>query len=167
MTLESSSSHQGESDVYSYQGKSLEREEYLGPEGNGPLGDQFIPCPKCGKTIHKFAIRCHDCSVVIREIGKIESGPRGSSAKGIGLVVGILVFALAAMVLAERAYSGGRGLGVAIPLSIVGFVMGINGLLGSLYFRYFVGFTFIRGLLGFGLGVLSLIVGIICFVLLI
>lgn len=167
MTSQNTASRQEASDSFSFEGRSLRREEYLGSAGNGPLGDQFIPCPKCEQTIHKFAIRCHHCGVAVREIGKIESGPRGSAAKGIGFVVGILVFALAAMVLAERASSGGRSLGVVLPLAIGAFVLGVNGLLGALYFRYFVGMTFLRGLLGFGVGALSLIAGIVCLLLLI
>lgn len=166
MTSQSTASRHEESDRFTFEGRSLNREEYLGHAGNGPLGDQYLPCPRCQTTIHKFAIRCHQCGVAVREIGKIESGPRGSAAKGIGFVVGILVFALAAMVLAERAYSGGRSLGAVIPLSVVAFVLGVNGLLGALYFRFFVGITFLRGLWGFGLGGLSLLVGIVCLLLL-
>jgi hypothetical protein len=164
MTSESTSPGSDDKESFSYEGKILSREAYLGPSGNGPLAEQYIPCPECRKTIHKFAIHCHHCGVAIREIGKIESGPRGSAAKGIGFVVGILAFALAAMVLAERAYSEGGSLGLAIGLSVAAFVLGVNGLLGVLYFRYFVGFSFLRGLLGFGVGALSLLAAIVCII---
>lgn len=167
MTSESSSPRRDESDAFTYQGKTLSREAYLGSTGHGPLGEQYLPCPKCGKTIHKFTIRCHHCGVAVREIGKIESGPRGSASKGIGFVVGILVFALAAMVLAERAYSGGSSLGVVIGLAVAGFVLGVNGLLGALYFRYFVGITFLRGLVGFVVGAVSTLLAIVCLILLV
>jgi len=155
-----------EADTYSYQGKKLSRESYLGPEELGPLADQFVECPRCGERIHKFSIRCHDCNTVFREIGKIDSGPRGSATKGIVFVVGVLVLATAAMALGQHAVSSGQNVAAAVALGVAGFVLGGDGLFGVLYFRYFVGVTFLRGLVGLGVGALSLLVGVACLVLL-
>ena len=154
-------------DSFTYQGKTLNQDRYLGDTGFGPLGDQFGGCPKCSTPLHKFAIRCHKCGATVREIGKIESGPKGSASKGIFFVVGVLVFALAAMVLGERGATGGYALPAAIGMAVAGLLLGVNGLLGVLYFRYFAIVTFVRGLLGFGLGLMSLAIGIVLLVLLI
>ncbi len=157
---------QTDPEAFTYQGRTIKRAEYLGDRELGPLGDQFIECPKCSERLHKFSIRCPFCGSVFREIGKIDSGPRGSATKGIGFVVGVLVLALSAMVLGER---GGEAYGMAgsVAMAAVGFVLGVNGLLGLLYFRYFAVMTFLRGLLGFGVGAVSFIVGVLLLVLLI
>lgn len=167
MSAESTAPHGDGSDVFTYQGKKLSRAKYLGAEERGPLGEQFLACERCGASIHKFSIRCCQCGAAFREIGKIESGPRGSAGKGIGFVVGILVFALAAMVLGERAVSEGtKSLGGAIGFAAAAFLLGVNGLLGTLYFRYFALVTFLRGLAGLAAGALSVVVAIVLLILL-
>lgn len=156
-----------ETDTFSYQGKTLSRESYLGSEEQGPLADQFVECSKCGARIHKFSVRCHECNTMFREIGKIDSGPRGSATKGITFVVGLLVLVLAAMALGQHAASTGQPVAVVILLGIAGVVLGGNGLLGVLYFQYFVGVKFLRGLVALGVGAASLLIGVVCLVLLI
>jgi len=165
--MSSEASTRKDNESFTYQGKTLSRDQYLGDRGFGPLADQFIDCPKCGKPLHRFAIRCDDCGALFREIGKIDAGPKGSAGKGIGFVVGVLIFALAAMVLGERGVSGGYPLPAAIAMAVSGLLLGVNGLLGLLYFRYFALVTFLRGLVGFGLGAVSFIVAVILLVLLV
>jgi hypothetical protein len=152
-------------DRFTYQGQELTREQYLGDRELGPLSDQYIECAKCSVPLHKFAIRCSECGAQVREIGKIDSGPRGSASKGIGFVVGVLLLALLSMVLGDRG-ADIYTLGSAIAMSVAAFVLGVNGLLGLLYFRYFVG-TFLRGLLAFGLGAVSLILSVFLLILMI
>jgi hypothetical protein len=161
-----SKSADNSSDRFTYQGKELSRQRYLGQRELGPLEDQFIECPKCSTPIHKFAIRCMRCGVQVREIGKIDSGPRGSATKGIAFVVGVLLFAMSAMVLGDRG-TAYYTLPSVIGMGIASFVLGVNGLLGLLYFHYFVGPTFLRGLLAFGLGAASLIVAVLLLILMI
>jgi hypothetical protein len=152
-------------DAYSFGGDQLCRECYLGAAGQGPLGEQFQDCPKCGNAIHKFTAFCPSCHVSVREIGKVESVARGSATKGIGFVVGIVLLALAAMALGNFASESGRSLGAVIPLGIGGFLMGVNGLLGLLYFRFFAIATFVQGIKGFALGAGSFIASVVLYVL--
>lgn len=156
-----------EADTFSYKGKTLSRADYLGSKELGPLGDQFVACPKCGAQIHKFSVRCHECTTVFREIGKIDSGPKGSATKGITFVVGLVVLLLAAMALGQHAAAAGQSVALVVPLGIAGVLLGGNGLLGVLYFQYFVGVRFLRGLLALGIGAASLLLGVLCLVLLI
>ena len=154
-------------EVFTFDGRSLSRAEYLGKDGGGPFADQYLSCRSCGQEIHKFAIRCLHCGASVREIGKIETAARGSAGKGIGFVVGILGLAMLAMVMGQRGATGGYSLGVAIPLAAGGFLLGVNGLLGLLYFRSFALVTFLRGMSGFILGGVSLILAAVLFILLI
>jgi hypothetical protein len=152
---------------FTYQGETLCASCYLGPTERGPFAEQYIPCPKCGATLHRASIFCERCHVSIREIGRIESVARGSGTKGIGFVVGSLVLLMLAMVLGERAKTAGMPLGQVIALAASSVLLGVNGLLGLLYFRFFAGVTFVRGLLGFGLGALSFLLAAVLVFLLI
>jgi hypothetical protein len=145
-------------DSFTFGNDKLCRECYLGETGRGPLGDQFHDCPKCGYEIHKFTAMCPECHAPVREIGKVESAARGTATKGIVFVVGIVLLALTAMATGSFAVDAGRSVWAAIPMGIVAVALGINGLLGMLYFRYYIIATFIQGLTGFALGIASFIV---------
>lgn len=143
-------------DVFSYGKDTLCLECYSGESGRGPLAEQFHACPKCGHLIHKFTALCPECHVPVREIGKVESVARGSATKGIVFVVGIVLLALASMAMGNyTVQSANSSVFAAIPMAIGAFLLGVNGLLGLLYFRYFVIATFVLGLPGFGLGAAS------------
>lgn len=150
-------------DVFTYGKDRLCRECYLGETGHGPLGEQFHACPKCGHHIHRFTAMCPECHASVREIGKVESAARGTATKGIVFVVGIVLLALSAMATGNFAAQAGRSLLAVIPMAIAAFALGVNGLFGLLYFRYFVIATFIRGLLGFALGAVSFILSVVLF----
>jgi hypothetical protein len=156
-----------ETSGYTYQGELKCESCYAGRSGRGPLAEQFVPCPKCGKILHRFAIVCPACGVSIREIGKIDAVARGNVWKGIVFVVGIIVMLLLSMGLGDRAIGRGVGLGPVVGLATGGFVFGVNGLLGLLYFRPFVVVKFLQGLLGFGVGALFFLVGATCYILMI
>ncbi|MFH2005667.1 MAG: hypothetical protein ABI333_03660 [bacterium] len=156
-----------EEDVYTVQMESLCRDCYLGKTGHGPLAEQYHACATCGQTIHKFTAFCPKCKNPVREIGKVESAARGSATKGIGFVVAIVVLSLAFMVLANRAAERGMSLGAVIPMASGAFLLGVNGLLGLLYFRYFAIATFIRGIPGFVAGGLSFILSAVLLFLLV
>jgi len=154
-------------EVFTYGGVRLCQECYLGETGNGPLGDQFHDCPKCGHLIHQFTALCPECHASVREIGKVESAARGTATKGIFFVVGIVVLALASMAVGNYAVGGGRSLVAVIPMGIGAFVLGVNGLLGLLYFRYFVIVTFVGGLKGFALGAGSFVLSVLLYFLMV
>lgn len=151
-------------DVYTYGEVRLCKECYLGKAGGGPLGEQFHDCPKCGHLIHQFTAVCPECHVPVREIGKVESAARGTATKGIVFVVGIVLLALTSMATGNFGVEAGRSLVVAIPVAIAAFVLGVNGLLGLLYFRYYVIATFVQGLTGFALGAGSFILSVALYV---
>lgn len=154
-------------DVFTYGSDRLCRECYLGKAGHGPLGDQFHDCPKCGHLIHKFTALCPECHASVREIGKVESAARGTATKGIFFVVGIVLLALASMAVGSYAVQGGRSLVAVIPMGICAFVLGVNGLLGLLYFRYFAIVTFVGGLTGFALGAGSFVLSVFLYILMV
>ena len=156
-----------ETEGYTYQGETICASCYLGEKGAGPLAPQFIPCPKCGTVQHKFAVVCPTCRSTIREIGKIEATARGNVGKGITFVIGILVLAFLSMGLGDRAYGRGMGLGAVIPLGLFGFLLGVNAGLGLLYFRAFALVTFLRGIPGFILGGVSLLLSALLYILMI
>ena len=156
-----------EEDSYTYQEESLCQDCYFGKSGQGPLSDQYRECSKCGQTIHKFTAFCPRCKSPVREIGKVESAARGSATKGIGFVVGIVVLVLASMVLVNRAAMRGMSLAAAIPLASSAVLLGVNGMLGLLYFRYFVIVTFVRGIPGFAIGGASFILSAVLLFLLV
>jgi hypothetical protein len=154
-------------DAFTVGNDSLCQECYLGATGQGPLSEQFNDCPKCGHLIHKFTAFCPECRVSVREIGKVESVGRGTATKGIAFVVGIVILALASMAVGNYGVQSGRSLVAVIPLGIGAFVLGVNGLLGLLYFRFFVIATFVQGLPGFALGAGSFILSVVLFLLMI
>jgi hypothetical protein len=156
-----------ETEAFTYQGETICESCYLGDKGAGPLAAQFVPCPRCGQVLHRFAVVCPACRTAIREIGKIEATARGNVGKGIAFVVTILVLAFLSMGLGDRAFGKGMSLAAVIPLGIGGFLLGINALLGLLYFRAFALVTFLRGIPGFVLGGVCLLLSGLLYVLMI
>jgi hypothetical protein len=154
-------------ETYSFGGEVLCRSCYVGSDGLGPFADQYQDCAKCGQRLHRFAVICDKCRSPVREIGKVESVAKGSATKGILFVLGILALAVLAMLMGDRGYYQADSAALGIVLAVAGFVLGVNGLLGLLYFRFFALVTFLSGLLGFGLGAASFILSVICFILLI
>ncbi len=155
-------------DVFTFGEDNLCPECYSGKSGQGPLGEQFHGCPKCGHVIHQFTALCPQCHVSVREIGKVESVARGTATKGIVFVVGIVLLMLTSMALGNYAVaSAGRSLFSAIPMAIVAFALGVNGLLGLLYFRFFAIARFVLGLIGFALGAASFIGAVALYILMI
>ncbi len=152
-------------DGFTYGSDVLCQECYLGEAGNGPLADQFHECKKCGHLIHKFTAFCPSCKAAVREIGKVESAARGTATKGIVFVVGIVLLALASMAVGNLSAQSGKSLIAVIPMGIGGFLLGVNGLLGLLYFRYFVIATFVQGLTGFAMGAVSFLMAVGLYVL--
>ncbi len=114
-------------EVYSFKDKVFCQDCYLGEKGLGPYGDQYIPCPHCGTTLHRFTVVCYNCNKAIREVGKIQAETKHMGLRILAFMVSLLVLVVLALVLAPMGMDRGGSMARAVTLSIVGPLMILMG----------------------------------------
>ena len=114
-------------EVFSFKDQVFCQDCYLGDEGLGPFADQYISCPHCGTTLHRFTVVCHNCNKAIREVGKIQAETKHMALRVLTFMVSVLIFVLLPIVLAPIGMGRGGSMARAVTLSVVGPLMVLLG----------------------------------------
>ncbi len=113
--------------VFSFKDQIFCQDCYLGDQALGPYADQYIPCPHCGTTLHRFTVVCYKCNKAIREVGKIQAETKHMGLRILGFMVSALVLILLPLLLAPIGVDRGGSMTRAVVLSIVGPLMILLG----------------------------------------
>lgn len=155
-----------EREVFSFQERAFCQDCYLGKKALGPIGDQYIECPHCKTTLHRFTVVCYNCHNSIRVIGKVEAEARGFGVRVMIFAIAVLMFIIAVVALGPVGVQRGGSAGRSLLYSILGPLCALSGLFRVLFPRALRKVRALAGIGSFFLAVLLIIGGTLMVVLL-
>lgn len=150
-----------EREVFSLQESVYCRECYLGPKSLGPHAADYVACPGCGTTLHRFTVVCFKCHSPIREIGKVEAEVRGFGLRVLSMAVVALALIVAVVALGPVGVDRGGGTARSVALSVAGPVAALAGLFRVLFSRSLRKVPVLAGPVGLLLGGALLVGGLL------
>lgn len=142
------------------------RDCYLGEKGLGPHEKDYIPCPNCGTTLHRFTVVCFKCHGPIRQIGKVEAEVRGFGLRVLTMAVTTLALVVAVVALGPIGVDRGGGTARSVTMAIAGPIVTLAGLFRVLFSRTFRKIPVLAGPIGLLLGGALVLAGAVIIVML-
>lgn len=142
------------------------RDCYLGEKSLGPHEKDYIPCPNCSTTLHRFTVVCFKCHAPIRQIGKVEAEVRGFGLRVLTMAVTTLALVVAVVALGPIGVGRGGGMARGVTLAVAGPLLTLAGLFRVLFARIFRKVPVLAGPIGLLIGGALVAVGIVIIVML-